>query len=184
MPDIVLIILFGVLLLMLFASYVIASFGLTFLAGAPFVGTPKAVAREMLALAELKPGEVFTDIGSGNGTLLITAVKEFGAKRAVGYEINPVLVFWTKIRAALHGVSGEVEVRRANFFKTAIEPADVVGLFLLDKTMDRLFEDLRQRMSPGTRVVSRGFQFQGVPFSKRREGKKSTLYLYLLGERV
>jgi len=180
MTDVLILLMFLVLILLLVSAYIIASFGLTFLVGAPYVGTPKEVAREMLKFADIKEGEVFVDLGSGSGTLLLLAVKEFGAKKAIGYEINPTLAFWTKVRAKFHGVSDKIEVRCANFFKAPIIKAHVVGLFLLDPTMDKLLVHLQDQMDPGTRVVSRGFQFQALESSATHQGKISKLYLYLL----
>ena len=179
MTNVLILFLFLLLIIMLVASYIIASFGLTFLFGAPFVGTPKSVAREMLQFADLKPGETFVDLGSGAGSLLILAAKEFGAK-AIGYEINPTLVLWTRIKARFAGVSDRVEVRTANFFKSKIEQADVVGLFLLDPTMDKLLVHLKDQMPSGTRVVSRGFRFHAIEPIKTHQGAISKLYLYLL----
>lgn len=180
MTNVLILFLFLILIIMLVASYVIASFGLTFLVGAPFVGTPKPVGREMLTFAKFKPGETFVDLGSGSGTLLILAVKEFGAKKAIGYEINPTLALWTKIKARLAGVGGKVEVRTANFFKSNIEPADVVGLFLLDPTMDKLLAHMQDQLPSGTRIVSRGFKFKAIEPARREKGGLSNLYLYLL----
>ena len=54
---------------------------------APFVASPLPVVRRMLVLAELKPGEVFYDLGAGDGRTVIMAAQEFGA-RAVGIELR------------------------------------------------------------------------------------------------
>ena len=54
---------------------------------APFVATPTPVVRQMLILAELKPGEVLYDLGSGDGRAVIMAAKDFGAK-SVGVELR------------------------------------------------------------------------------------------------
>lgn len=42
--------------------------------------------RKMLRLAGIKPSDVFYDLGCGNASILILAVKEFGVKKAVGIE--------------------------------------------------------------------------------------------------
>lgn len=180
MTNVLILFLFLILIILVVASYVIASFGLTFLVGAPFVGTPKAVGREMFKFVDLKPGDTFADLGSGSGTLLILAVKEFGAAKAIGYEINPTLALWTKIKARLAGVGDKVEVRTANFFKSKIDPVDVVGLFLLDPTMDKLLTHLQDQLPAGTRIVSRGFKFKAIEPHRHDASGFSNLYLYLL----
>jgi precorrin-6B methylase 2 len=40
----------------------------------------------MLKLAEIKPSDTFYDLGCGDASLLILAVKEFNAKEAIGIE--------------------------------------------------------------------------------------------------
>ena len=42
---------------------------------APFVATPIPVVRQMLILAELKPGDILFDLGSGDGRAVIMLPK-------------------------------------------------------------------------------------------------------------
>lgn len=180
MSEATIILLMILAIAMTIASYVIASFGLTLFFGAPYVGTPKSVAREMMQLAQFQPGEIFMDLGSGSGTMLIVAVKEFGASRAIGYEINPILVWWTRWRILKSGLRGKIEVRTANFFTCKLAEADVVGLYLLDNTMDRILPRLHESLRLGGRAVSRGFQFKDVSPVEKRKTSLAELYLYRL----
>lgn len=180
MSELLLITLFIVLIILLGCSYLLASFGVTTLFGAPYVGTSKETGMEMLRLAALQNGEVFVDLGSGSGTLLLLAVKEFGAKKAIGYEINPFLVWITRVRARMHGVHRQVEVRRANIFKTTFPKMDVLGLYLLSPAMERLLPLMKAQNMKNVRIVSRGFTFQNLQPVKEQKGKISKIYLYLL----
>lgn len=166
---------FAILLTLL--SYVIASFGLSFLFGAPYVGTPKSIARTMLKAADVKKGETLVDLGSGSGTILLIAVLEFGAEKAIGYEINPFLVWITRFRARVAGIEDKVEIRRANFFKDPLPQVDVVALYLLNETLGKLRKPLAVSQAPETRIVSRGFVFDGVRKEEVRGNGKS-VYLY------
>jgi len=58
---------------------------------APFVATPLPVVKQMLTLAELKPGEIVYDLGCGDGRVIIMAAQDFGAQ-AVGVEMREDLV--------------------------------------------------------------------------------------------
>lgn len=53
----------------------------------PFVPTPQPVVKRMLSLAEIKPGELLYDLGAGDGRIISSAVKDFGA-RAMGVELH------------------------------------------------------------------------------------------------
>jgi len=54
-----------------------------------FVPTPQNVVSAMLKLANVQKGDIVYDLGCGDGRLVVTAVKEYGARRAVGIDINP-----------------------------------------------------------------------------------------------
>ena len=172
----------AVVVILTIASYVIATFGLTGFWGAPFVATPERIARKMLRFVEFRPGEVITDLGSGSGSILIMAAKEFGAKKAIGYEINPILVWISRLRARWSGVADKVEIHRANFYKTDLEPTDVLALYLLAETMDKLQDCIKKTYRPETRIVSRGFQIPDVKPVKQLRSKLPWLFLYRVGD--
>ena len=73
----------------------VVGFGVIF--GAPFVPTRKIWIREALDLANIRKNDTVVDLGSGNGEVLKMAISA-GAKKAVGYEINPILVLWSRLR--------------------------------------------------------------------------------------
>ena len=60
-----------------------------------FIPTPHEIVSAMLRLAHVGPGDVVYDLGSGDGRIVIAAVKEFGAARGVGVELDA-----TRIREA------------------------------------------------------------------------------------
>ena len=65
--------------------------------GAPWVPTSRRLVSKALAMAELKPGELVYDLGSGDGRIVITATRDFGA-RAVGIEIDPFRVLYSRLK--------------------------------------------------------------------------------------
>src|SRR5918912_1581202 len=72
-----------------------------------YVPTPNAVVEAMLKLANVTPSDVVYDLGSGDGRIVITAAKEFGAK-GVGIELDPELVKQSKRNARKAGVEDRV----------------------------------------------------------------------------
>jgi tRNA G37 N-methylase Trm5 len=110
----------------------------------------------MLELAELKPGDVLYDLGSGDGRIVITAAKKYAVK-AVGFEINPVLVeeAQTNVRAA--GLEHLVEIHEADVRFVDLTPASVLTLYLYPAANLRLRGAILRQLKPGSRVVSHSF---------------------------
>jgi predicted RNA methylase len=57
-----------------------------------YLPTPREVVTAMLRMAKVGPGDVVYDLGSGDGRIPIAAVKEFGAARGVGVELDATRV--------------------------------------------------------------------------------------------
>jgi hypothetical protein len=115
--------------------------------------TPMAVVRAMLELAAVGPSDVVYDLGSGDGRMVITAAREFGA-RGVGIEIDPKLVERARRNAADAGVVDKVEFRVGDMYQADLRPATVVTLFLHPEPNLKLRPALRSDLRPGARVVS------------------------------
>lgn len=141
---------------------VMASFGLMGLWGAPYVGTPTSIARRMIRLAEGKEGETLLDLGSGSGSILIVAAKEFGM-RGIGYELNPFLRVITKLKARVHGVGDRIEVRSGNVFHINLPEAEVITLFLLPAMVESLRAKIIEQAGVETRIIARDFYLQNWP---------------------
>ena len=77
--------------------------------GAPWVPTSKNIIRKMLAIADIKSGDIVYDLGSGDGRIIVMAAREFQAA-SIGIEINPFWVVWTKIKIALFQLGNKVNV--------------------------------------------------------------------------
>lgn len=112
-----------------------------------------AVVRAMLELATVGPDDVVYDLGSGDGRIVITAAREFGA-RGVGIEIDPKLVERARQNAVSGGVADRVEFRVGDMYQADVRPATVVTLFLHPEPNLKLRPKLRADLRPGARVVS------------------------------
>lgn len=123
----------------------------------PYVPTPEAVVLGMLQLANVNSNDVVYDLGSGDGRLVITAAQKFGAKRAVGVEINPGLINQSNQNAKQAGVSDRVQFIQQDLFQTDFRDASVVTLYLLPKINLQLRPKLLSELKPGSRVVSHAF---------------------------
>jgi len=122
----------------------------------------------------VKEGDVVYDLGSGDGALLITAAKEFGA-RSVGIEIDPSRVWISKIMIWASGQGKSVKIERKNFFEADITDASVVFMYLVPKTLGRLKGKLLKELKPGTRIVT--FVYR-IDLPVVHEDLKNEIYLH------
>jgi ribosomal protein L11 methylase PrmA len=164
-----------VILIFIGFAYTVISTLWTQAHGAPWVPTKLRTVRRMLELADVRPGETVYDLGSGDGRVLIIAAREFGAK-AVGIELDPVRVLWTRGIVFFFGLRDQIEVITENFFYQDLSRADVVVCYLLTSTNQRLTEKLAEELRPGTRVVSNAFPFPD--WEVVREDLEHHVYLY------
>ncbi|MCP3138746.1 SAM-dependent methyltransferase [Pyxidicoccus xibeiensis] len=148
----------------------------------PYVPTPEAAVEGMLKLAEVKAGDTVYDLGSGDGRIVISAVKNHGASRAVGVDINPERITEANENARRAGVQDKVEFRQGDLFDADIGDATVVTLYLLPSVNERLKPKLLAELKPGTRIVSHGFDMgDWKPEKEIQEGGR-TLYLWVVPE--
>jgi precorrin-6B methylase 2 len=146
--------------------------------GAPWVPTSRQVVCTMLSMAEVKSGEVVYDLGCGDGRVLITAARRFGA-RAVGIEVDVSRYLWSVFAVTLMGLWKQVRIIRGDLFSVDLREADVVFTYLLQDTNDRLKDKLRRELRPGTRIIANTFVFSGLPLVATDE--ELHLYLYKMG---
>ena len=119
----------------------------------PYVPTHEKVVAEMLKVAEVGENDILYDLGSGDGRIVITAAKEFGA-RGVGIDIDPARITEARENAVKAGVADKVKFLQQDLFETDIREATVVTLYLLPEVNLRLRPKLLSDLKPGTRVVS------------------------------
>jgi len=146
--------------------------------GAPWVPTHRDTVERMLRLAGVRPGETVFDLGCGDGRVLVTAARKFGA-RAVGGEVDFGRYLWSLTVVTLMGLNRKVRVIRGDLFKVDLSSADVVFSYLLQDTNDRLKDKLRKELRPGSRIVSNTFHFSGLPLIRQDDELK--LYVYRIG---
>lgn len=118
----------------------------------PFVTTPDRVTLAMLELAGLRRGDRLVDLGSGDGRIVITAARRFGAT-ALGVEIDPELVLRSRDAARRAGVGDRTTFVEQDLFATDLTGATVVTMYLLPEVNLRLRPRLLA-LPPGTRIVS------------------------------
>ena len=151
---------------------------------APSYPSPQAVVDRMLALADIRPGETVYDLGCGDGRIVITAATKFAAK-AVGVEIRRDIYESTAAHVVSLGLADQVHIIHGDALKTNLAPADVVTLYLLTSSNERLRPVLESQLRKGARVVSHDFEIRGWKPEKTEkvlvEGRPHMIYVYKMG---
>ncbi|RLI13241.1 SAM-dependent methyltransferase [Candidatus Bathyarchaeota archaeon] len=151
----------------------------------PFVASPTPVIRRLLTLAELKPSELFYDLGAGDGGPVIVAAKEFGA-RCVGIELREDLARRAVRRIKELGLQDRVKIINDDLFNVSLADADVVYLYLTTSANEKVRPKLETELKKGARVVSHDYKITGWEPAKverfcenpRLGFPSHTLYLY------
>jgi len=126
----------------------------------PYVPSPQSVVADMLRYAEVGPQDFLIDLGSGDGRIVLTAAKVFGA-RGFGVEIKDELVKKANEAAKREGVADRVKFLKQDLFKTDISQATVLTMYLLPDTVILLKDKLLTELKPGTRIISHDYPLTG-----------------------
>jgi len=152
----------------------------------PYIVTTQTVVTKMLELANITPDDIVYDLGAGDGRIIITAVKDFNAKKAVGIEINDNRVEEIIKKITNNKLENRVFIIKDNFFNVPISEATVVTMFLLTDVNDMLKPKLKKELKPGTRIISHEFEIPGWKPEKiavvddKEKGNRHKIYVYLI----
>jgi hypothetical protein len=126
----------------------------------PYVPSPQSVVADMLRYAEVGPSDFLIDLGSGDGRIVLTAAKIFGA-RGFGVEIKEDLVRRSNEAAQKEGLADRVKFLKQDLFKTDMSQATVITMYLLPDTVNLLKDKFLSELKPGTRIVSHDYPLTG-----------------------
>jgi hypothetical protein len=146
----------------------------------PYVATRNDTVQDMLWIANVGKDDVVYDLGSGDGRIVIAAVRDFSARRAVGIEIDPERIGESRKNAQKAGVTDRVEFIQGDLFTTDFRQASVVTLFLGHQSNIKLRPKMLTTLKPGTRIASH--QFGMGEWQPDKALTVRTVYLGMWGE--
>jgi hypothetical protein len=114
----------------------------------------------MLRYADVGANDFLIDLGSGDGRIVLTAAKVFGA-RGFGVEIKEELVKRSNEAAEKEGLADRVKFMKQDLFKTDLSQATVITMYLLPDTVNLLKDKFLAELKPGTRIVSHDYPLTG-----------------------
>lgn len=150
---------------------------------APYVPTPMPVVNAMLTMASVGNDDIVYDLGSGDGRLVVTAVRDFHAKKGVGVELDPVRIAEARDSAQKAGVSDRAVFHQADLFKFDFSEATVLTMYLLP----HMILELRPRIAalkPGSRVVSHDFHMGDWEADTYQRVDDRTVYFWVVPAEV
>ncbi len=150
-----------------------------------YVPTPQIVVEEMLRMAKVGPKDFVIDLGSGDGRMVITAAKQFGA-RGFGVDLDPVLLKLSNENAQREGVADRAKFIEQNLFETDLSQATVITSYLLPEMNEKLRPKILG-LKPGTRVVAHDYhmgewhadEMHTLEVPEKKVGNPGKSYIYL-----
>jgi protein-L-isoaspartate O-methyltransferase len=150
---------------------------------APYYPTPELVVEKMLSLAGTKAGEKMFDLGSGDGRIVIMAAEKFKAD-ATGIEFDKDLYQQSSDRIKKLGLASRARIIHGDILKQDYSSADVITVYLLPLSNDKVRPILDKQLKKGTRIVAHDFEFSDwtpiktFDIDDDGEGRSHRLYLY------
>ena len=156
--------------IILLAMFFVLMFGFVIAFGAPFLPTLKVRTPDIFELLDLRPGQTLIELGSGDGRILAEAAKR--KIHVIGYELNPLLVVWSKLKNWKY--RRYVTVKWGNFWWRKWPKTDALYVFLLEPYMAKLDKKITQDLPGKVKVVSYAFEIPGRTAIRQKNG----LFLY------
>lgn len=151
---------------------------------APFVPSQPKVVKRMLEIAEVNTGDVVFDLGCGDGRILISAVKDFGALKAVGYEMRENLYKELRVKLKREALEDRIHVFNNDLLSADISEATIITLYLTTTGNNKLKPKFSKEAKQGTKIVSHDFDFTGWYPSQKENFGGHTIYLYTIPEAI
>lgn len=138
--------------------------------GAPFLPAKRRYVEDSLDMLDLQPGQHLLELGSGDGRVLAAAARR--GIRVTGYEINPLLYIYSRLRTWRYRKLVRIEL--GSYWNRVLPAADGIYTFLLQPYMQRLDDKLSGEITQPTKLLSFIFRVPGREVVQQRQG----IYLY------
>jgi len=151
----------------------------------PYVPTPPEVVSAMLKMAEVGPNDIVYDLGSGDGRIVVAALRDYKAQKGVGVDLDPARVKDGNANAAKAGVGDRATFVEGDVFKFDFSEATVLTMYLYPSVNMQLRPRILSELKPGTRVVSHQFSMQDwVPDVYDQFDDNHHLYMWYVPAKV
>lgn len=151
--------------------------------GAPYVPIKRRLAKRLLAWGSVLADDILYDLGCGDARVLISAVKDFGVKKAIGYEVAPWPYLEARFACWFSGTNSRTKIIRRNFFEADLRGASFVYAYLFPKLVDKLASKMAGELQAGTKILCPSFPINlarhpEFKLLKSEKFARITAYLY------
>ena len=150
---------------------------------APYYPTPPSIVNRMLLFGGLQKGEKMFDLGSGDGRIVLMAADRFKAD-ATGVEMDDSLYTQSSEEIRRRKLTERARIIHGDIFLQDYSSADLLTVYLLPESNEKVRPILEKQLKKGTRIVSHDFEFAGWKPEKVEhieddgEGRSHTIFLY------
>lgn len=172
--------LIALLLLLIFLIFM-SVYGLSLiyssLMGAPYVPTKKKLALEILKEVNFKKNGLFIELGSGDGRIVRTAVKNYPIS-GMAVDVNGLLIIWSKFLSQLEGTNQRIDFVVKNILAVNLTKADYIYLFLFPALIEKLVPKFNKELKKGAIIISHGFPIKEYESKLIKEVKRRPFPTY------
>ncbi|XP_072298204.1 adenine nucleotide translocase lysine N-methyltransferase [Eucyclogobius newberryi] len=123
----------------------------------PYMPASKSQVRNVMTLLKGRKGGI-VDLGSGDGRIVLKA-HHHGFTPAVGYELNPWLIYLSRFNAWRTGHHRKVSYRREDLWKVDLSECKNVTVFLAPSVLSLLQKKLLAELPDDALVIAGRFPF-------------------------
>ncbi|XP_016985414.1 ATP synthase subunit C lysine N-methyltransferase [Drosophila rhopaloa] len=144
----------------------------------PYVPATSEQIQNVLSFLPKAADGKLLDIGSGDGRIVVAAAQHHRALRTDGVELNPWLVYYSRLAALHHGVSKQTRFFRQDLWKFDIKDYNFVVIFGVEQMMQDLEHKLVAECPHNTKIIACRFPLPSLQHVKIIEDGVNTVWFY------
>ena len=150
----------------------------------PWLPTSGKDLKRINALARLKPGRTFFDIGCGDGRICTYIFRHNPGVKVIGFEIAYPLYFWSRVRAwfvrktsGIRGAGG-LNIELKDVFKVDFSKVDVVYFWGIKRGVEKLKPKFGE-MKKGSKIIIYFDEIVGRKYTIRDQPQKTDVPIFV-----
>lgn len=157
---------------------ILGTFVLNGNSAAPYLPTLPKQRKHQIGLVDFKDGDVVYDLGCGDGSLLFDAVRKNNNIKAIGFELALLPYLIGLFRKSL-GRHKNVTIKFRDLFGQKINDADIIFIYLLEKSYSKLISKFKKEIKDNCLVVISTWPLKSIyPHKVVRKDGFSPVYFY------